>query len=109
MSSEEKILEMLSAMQSDLAGLKEDVAEIREVQAQHTEILKEYKEILEEHSIAHKTGGLPGVVHDAAIVDAGREPFLLCFLGSGVDVPAYGRMIQDASFRIWNQIQQDSP
>ena len=64
---------------------------------------------LEEHSIAHKTGGLPGVVHDAAIVDAGREPFLLCFLGSGVDVPSYGRMIQDASFRIWNQIQQNSP
>ena len=52
MTNEEKILEILSVMQSDLsalkedvAGLKEDVATIKEIQAQHTEIL-------EEHSIA---------------------------------------------------------
>lgn len=55
MSNEEKILEMLSAMQSDLtalkedvSALKEDVAEIKEVQAQHTEILEEHTVALNE-------------------------------------------------------------
>lgn len=48
MSNEEKILEMLSAMQSDLTALKEDVAEIKEVQAQHTEVLEEHTVALNE-------------------------------------------------------------
>ena len=63
-------------------------------------------EELPEHTIAHKTGGLSGVVHDAALVDGGREPFILCFFGSGVDVPAYGRMMQDAALRVYRQMQE---
>ena len=65
-------------------------------------------EELEEHSIAHKTGGLTNVVHDAAIVDGGREPFVLCFFGSRVDVPSYGRFMQDAARRIFRQIQEET-
>ena len=53
-----------------------------------------------EHTIAHKTGGLDHVVHDAALVDVPEEPYILCFFGSGVDVPAYGRLMQDAAARI---------
>ena len=61
------------------------------------------KEILPEHTIAHKTGGLDHVVHDAALVDQPGRPFILCFFGSGVSVPAFGRLIQDASGRIWKE------
>ncbi len=64
-------------------------------------------EALPEHTIAHKTGGLSRVVHDAAIVDGGREPYVLCFFGSDVDVPAYSRMMQDASLRIFRQMQEE--
>ena len=63
-------------------------------------------EELEEHSIAHKTGGLTHVVHDAAIVDGGKEPFVLCFFGSRVDVPSCGRFMQEAARRIYRQIQE---
>lgn len=66
-----------------------------------------FDEILPEHSIAHKTGGLSGVVHDAAIIDGGKEPFVLCFFGSGVEVPAYSRLMQDASLRIYKQINEE--
>ena len=60
-------------------------------------------EELPEHTIAHKTGGLDHVVHDAALVDQPDRPFILCFFGSGVTVPAYSRLIQDASLRIWQE------
>jgi len=63
-------------------------------------------DLLEEHTIAHKTGGLTGVVHDAAVVDGGREPFILCFFGSRVNVPSYGRLMQDASLRIFRHFQE---
>ena len=59
------------------------------------------REELPEHTIAHKTGGLDHVVHDAALVDQPGRPFILCFFGSGVSVPAFSRLIQDASLRIW--------
>ena len=61
------------------------------------------KEKLPEHTIAHKTGGLDHVVHDAALVDLPDRPYILCFFGSGVSVPAFGRLIQDASGRIWKE------
>ena len=63
------------------------------------------KHILPEHTIAHKTGGLDHVVHDAALVDLPDRPYILCFFGSGVPVPAYGRMIQDASYRIFREAE----
>ena len=60
-------------------------------------------EKLPEHTIAHKTGGLDHVVHDAALVDLPDRPYVLCFFGSGVSVPDYSRLIQDASRRIWQE------
>ena len=63
-------------------------------------------EVLEEGQIAHKTGGLPGVVHDAAIVDGGKEPFILCMFGSETDVPAFGRLIGDAALEIYQRYRQ---
>jgi beta-lactamase class A len=59
-------------------------------------------ETLPEHTIAHKTGGLQNVVHDAALIDCER-PFILCFFGSGVSVPEYSRLIQTASGRIFRE------
>lgn len=59
------------------------------------------REELPEHTIAHKTGGLDHVVHDAALVDLPDRPYILCFFGSGVSVPAYGRLMQEASRRIF--------
>ncbi len=61
------------------------------------------REELPEHTIAHKTGGLDHVVHDAALVDLPDRPYILCFFGSGVPVPAYSRLIQDASYRIFRE------
>ena len=61
-------------------------------------------DLIPEECIAHKTGGLDGVVHDTAIVDYGAAPFILCFLGSGTDVPAYSRLIRTASFRIYEAL-----
>ena len=63
------------------------------------------KHMLPEHTIAHKTGGLDHVVHDAALVDLPDRPYILCFFGSGVPVPAYGRLIQDASYRIFRETE----
>ena len=57
--------------------------------------------LIPEECIAHKTGGLDGVVHDTAIVDYGAEPFILCFLGSETDVPAFSRLIREASMRLY--------
>ena len=65
-------------------------------------------ESLPEHTIAHKTGGLEHVVHDAAIIDAGKVPFILCFFGSRVDVPGYGRFMGDMALKIYNQIQLEA-
>ena len=61
------------------------------------------REELPEHTIPHKTGGLDYVVHDAALVDLPERPYILCFFGSGVSVPAYGRLMQDASLRIYRE------
>jgi len=61
-------------------------------------------ETVPEHTIAHKTGGLDHVVHDAALVDLPDHPYILCFFGSGVSVPVYSRLIQDASGRIYQEL-----
>lgn len=45
---------------------------------------------------AHKTGEDTGITHDCGIVYA-REPFVLCFCGQEVDVPAFERVMQDAA------------
>ena len=58
-------------------------------------------DLIPEECIAHKTGGLDGVVHDTAIVDYGAEPFILCFLGSETDVPGFSRLIREASLRLY--------
>ena len=61
--------------------------------------------ILGEGVIGNKTGGLDGVVHDAAIIDTEDYPFVLCFFGSETDVPSFRRLMQDASLRVFRQIQ----
>ncbi len=64
-------------------------------------------EFLPEHSIAHKTGGLEGVVHDASIVDAGKEPFILCLFGSGLkDRTPYQRAMGEIAKRIFEMLQE---
>ena len=61
--------------------------------------------ILGEGVIGNKTGGLDGVVHDAAVIDTENSPFVLCFFGSETDVPSFRRFMQDASLRVFRQIQ----
>ena len=39
----------------------------------------------------------------SALVDQPGRPYILCFFGSDVSVPVYGRLIQDASRRIWEE------
>lgn len=59
-------------------------------------------EFLPEHSIAHKSGGLDGVLHDAALIDAGKEPFVLCLFGSGLkDRTVFARAIGEIAGRIY--------
>lgn len=65
-------------------------------------------EFLPEHSIAHKSGGLDHVVHDAAIIDAGKEPFLLCFFGSSLeDRLPLSKAMGEAALRIYRSLQTD--
>ena len=52
MSNEEKILEILSAMQSDISGMKGDIAGLKEDMARVKKIQEEHTEILEDHSVA---------------------------------------------------------
>ena len=63
-------------------------------------------EIIPEYSIAHKSGGLDGVVHDAGIVDYGKEPFILCMFGS--DLPStkpFGSAIGETALKIYQMLQ----
>ncbi|MDO4620993.1 MAG: serine hydrolase [Lachnospiraceae bacterium] len=55
--------------------------------------------------IAHKTGENDGVSHDVAIFE-GDHPFLLLFMGSETDVPAWERMIGDLSLQIYEAHRQ---
>lgn len=89
----------------------------KEASAAMLQILKEQQfddlipfylnEILPEHSIAHKSGGLDHVVHDAAIVDAGKEPFLLCLFGSELEdrIP-FTRAMGEISKKIYEIVQE---
>jgi beta-lactamase class A len=52
--------------------------------------------------IAHKTGEDDGITHDVGIV-YGKEPFILCFCGNEVDVPAYERLMQDVSLALFKE------
>ena len=52
--------------------------------------------------IAHKTGEDTGITHDVAII-SGKEPFILCFLGSGTDVPEFERLMADVSWEIYQK------
>ena len=90
----------------------------KEASARMLRILKEQQfddlipfylnEILPEHSIAHKSGGLEDVVHDAAIVDAGKEPFILCLMGSSLPdrIPVI-RAMGEIAKRIYDLLQED--
>ena len=65
-------------------------------------------EFLPEYSIAHKSGGLDGVVHDAAIVDAGDEPFVLCLFGSSLpDRVPFHKAIGEIALRIYRMLQKE--
>lgn len=56
--------------------------------------------------IAHKTGEDTGVTHDVAIVE-GKKPFVLCFLGSRTDVPAYERLMAETARELFCQNQEE--
>ena len=64
------------------------------------------EDIVPEHNIASKSGGLSGVVHDVAVVDYGKEPFVLSMLGSETDVAAYAQFIRESARRIYLQVQE---
>lgn len=103
---------------ADCAWLLEEIYRGRLVSADASErmmqILKEQQfndlipdalaGLIPEGQVAHKTGGLDGVVHDAGIIDYGRQPFILCFFGSDTDVAEYSRLIREASRRIYCSI-----
>lgn len=105
---------------SDCAWLLEEIYRGRmvspEASARMMQILKEQQfndlipdylnELIPEEAVAHKSGGLAGVVHDVGIIDHGREPFILCFLGSSTDVAAYSRLIREASLRIYQYVNK---
>ncbi|WFR55968.1 class A beta-lactamase-related serine hydrolase [Anaerocolumna sp. AGMB13025] len=44
--------------------------------------------------VAHKTGEDDGITHDVGIVYA-PQPFVVCFCGNQVEVPAFERLMQD--------------
>lgn len=53
--------------------------------------------------IAHKTGEDAGITHDVGIIE-GKEPLLVCFLGSGTEVPQYERLMADVSWELYEQM-----
>ncbi|MCD7819394.1 MAG: serine hydrolase [Lachnospiraceae bacterium] len=57
--------------------------------------------------IAHKTGEDNGITHDVAVIE-GKSPFVLCFLGSGLevrdwqsDVPKYERLMAETAMELY--------
>ena len=60
--------------------------------------------------VAHKTGWITGVTHDAAIVyPPGRKPYVLVVLTRGIpDRPVAQRLIADVSRLIWDSVTAGS-
>lgn len=58
--------------------------------------------------IAHKTGEDTGITHDVGIIE-GKEPLLVCFLGSRTEVPEYERLIADVSLELYGNCGLDVP
>ena len=56
--------------------------------------------------VAHKTGWITGVTHDAAIVyPPGRKPYVLVVLTKGIpDRPVAQRLIADISRLVWDEV-----
>ena len=93
-----------------MVSIERDAAMLRTLSHQQDDSLIPFylEEYINEHQIAHKTGGLDGVVHDAALITGGGHPFILCFMGSQVDVPSYSRKIADWAKRIFLQVQKET-
>lgn len=98
---------------SDIAGLLEKMYQgelvSKEASAQMLRILKNQRLngkipffIHGKADIAHKTGEDDGITHDVGIV-YGKEPFIICFCGNEVEVPAYERFMQDISFALYKE------
>lgn len=60
--------------------------------------------------VAHKTGWITGVTHDAALVyPPGRKPYVLVVLTKGIpDRPAAQRLIADISRLVWDAVTTGS-
>ena len=60
--------------------------------------------------IAHKTGWITGVTHDAAIVyPPGRKPYVLVVLTKGIpDRPVAQKLIADISRLVWDAVTAGS-
>lgn len=50
---------------------------------------------------AHKTGEDDGISNDVGIVYA-KEPFILCFVSTGTDVPAWERFMRQTALELFN-------
>ena len=55
--------------------------------------------------IAHKTGEDEGITHDVGIV-LSQNPFLICFMGNEVSVPAYERFMQETTYAVYNLLSK---
>jgi beta-lactamase class A len=58
--------------------------------------------------VAHKTGWITGVTHDAALVyPPGRKPYVLVVLTKGIpDRPVAQRLIADISRMVWDSVER---
>ena len=54
--------------------------------------------------IAHKTGEDTGTTHDVGIIE-GKEPLLVCLMGSETDVPALERAMGDIAWELFTSAQ----
>ena len=58
--------------------------------------------------VAHKTGWITGVTHDAALVyPPGRKPYVLVVLTKGIpDRPVAQKLIADISRLVWDELNR---
>jgi beta-lactamase class A len=102
---------------SEIAGLLEKMYQgtlvSKEASAKMLDILKQQRlngkipfHFVEKIEVAHKTGEDDGITHDVGIV-YGKSPFLVCFLGNEVDVPAFERFMQDATLKLLQYTEEN--
>ena len=97
---------LLEAIESGKAASKESCREMLDILARQ-EFNEEIPAGLPAGTrVAHKTGWITGVTHDAAIVyPPGRKPYVLVVLTKGIrDRPIAQRLIADISRLVWDSV-----